>query len=102
MLISYIYSIYWHMKSSFYECQHLPMDFLGRWCHIAVEVVDGFHTLMVVGIGGVVFECVADMGVVGWCYFGDASVRTEALASAPIGEGSRWCTGAPRVLPFLN
>jgi hypothetical protein len=44
----------------------LPMGFLGLWCHIVAEVVDGFHTLVVVGIGGVVFGCVAEVEVVGW------------------------------------
>jgi hypothetical protein len=44
----------------------LPMGFLGLWCHIVVEVVDGFHTLVMVGIGGVVFGCVAEVEVVGW------------------------------------
>jgi hypothetical protein len=42
------------------------MGFFGLWCHIVVEVVDGFHTLVVVGIGGVVFGCVAEVEVVGW------------------------------------
>jgi hypothetical protein len=64
----------------------LPMRFLGRWCHIVVEDVGGFHALVVVGIGGVVSGYVTELG---WCCFGGAVARTEAPASAPDVEGSR-------------
>jgi hypothetical protein len=33
----------------------LPVSFLGRWCRIVAEAVGEFHTLVVVGIGDVVF-----------------------------------------------
>jgi hypothetical protein len=56
----------------------LSMFFLGRWCHIVVEAIGGFRTLVVVGIGGVVSVYVAEVGVVGWCCFGDAAARVEA------------------------
>jgi hypothetical protein len=65
----------------------LPMGFLGRWCHIVAEIMDAFHTLVVVGIGGVVFACVTEV-VVGWGCFGDEAAQTKALASTPTGEGS--------------
>jgi hypothetical protein len=39
----------------------LPMGFLGRWCCIMAEAVDGFHTLVVVGIEGVIFGCMAEV-----------------------------------------
>jgi hypothetical protein len=68
----------------------LPMGFLGRWCCIMAEAVDGFHTLVVVGIEGVIFGCMAE--VMGYGFFGDVAAQMEALASAPIGEGSQWCT----------
>jgi hypothetical protein len=58
------------------------------------KAVDGFRTLVVVGIGGVVSGCVAEVEVVGWGCFGDVAAQTEALASAPIDEGAQWCTGA--------
>jgi hypothetical protein len=64
----------------------LPVSFLGRWCHIVAEAVGEFHTLVVVGIGDVVFEYVAEVEEVDRCYFGDAAARTKALASAPAGE----------------
>jgi hypothetical protein len=80
---------------------NLLMGFLGRWCHIVVEVVGGFHTLMVVGIAGVVFGYVAEVEEVGWSCFDDVAARTEALSFAPAGEGSRRCTRALRVLFFL-
>jgi hypothetical protein len=67
----------------------LIMAFLGRWCHIVLEAIGGFHTLAVEGIGGVVSRYVAEVGEVGWCCFGDTAIRTEAPASAPIGKGSR-------------
>jgi hypothetical protein len=41
-------------------------------------------------------------GEVGWGCFGDVAALTEALASAPVGERSRRCTGAPRILLFLS
>jgi hypothetical protein len=57
---------------------------------------------VVVGIGDVVFGYVTDGGEVGWGCFGDVAALTEALASAPVGERSRRCTGAPRILLFLS
>jgi hypothetical protein len=63
--------------------------------------VNGFHTLVVVGIEGVIFGCVADVEVVGWGCFGDAAAQTEALASVPVCNGSRWYIGALRVLLLL-
>jgi hypothetical protein len=63
----------------------LPMDYLGWWWHIVAEVVGAFHTLVVEGIGGVVSGYVAEAGEVGWCCFGGAAIRMEALASAPAG-----------------
>jgi hypothetical protein len=70
----------------------LQIDFLGQWCHIVAEVVGGVHTLVVVGIGGVDFGCVAEVGeVVSWDCFCDAAAEMEA----PVGEGSRWYTRAP-------
>jgi hypothetical protein len=50
----------------------------------------------------VVFGYVTDGGEVGWGCFGDVAALTEALASAPVGERSRRCTGAPRILLFLS
>jgi hypothetical protein len=38
---------------------------------------------------------------VGGGWIGGRVVRTEALASAPAGEGCRWCTEAPLILLFL-
>jgi hypothetical protein len=78
----------------------LPMGFLGRWCHIVVEVVGAVHTL-VEGIEGVVSGYVAEVGEVGWCCFGGAAAQTEASTSAPTGKGSRWCTRPSQVLLFL-
>jgi hypothetical protein len=43
----------------------LPMGFLGRWCRIVAQAVDGFHTLLAVGIEVVVFGYVAEVEVVG-------------------------------------
>jgi hypothetical protein len=40
----------------------LLMGFLGQWWRIVVEVEDEFHTLVVVGIEGVGFENVAEVG----------------------------------------
>jgi hypothetical protein len=79
----------------------LPMGLLGWWWHIMVEAEDEFHILAVVGIEDVVFACVAKVAVVGWGCFGDAAAQAEALASAPVGEGSRRYTRASRVLLFL-
>jgi hypothetical protein len=42
----------------------LPMGFLDRWCHIAVEAIGGFHTLVAEGIEDVVFEH-GELGEVG-------------------------------------
>jgi hypothetical protein len=66
-----------------------------------VEAVGGFHTLVVGSIVGVVFGYAAEVGEVNWGCFGGAIARTEALASVLVGEGSRWCTGAPQILLFL-
>jgi hypothetical protein len=41
----------------------LPMGFLGQWCRTVAEVVGEVHTSMV-GIGGVVFGYVEEVG--GW------------------------------------
>jgi hypothetical protein len=58
------------------------------------EAKDEFCILTMVGIEGVVFGCMIEVVEVGWGCFGDAIARTEALASAPVGAGSRWCTAA--------
>jgi hypothetical protein len=53
----------------------LPMGFLGQWCRTVAEVVGEVHTSMV-GIGGVVFGYVAEVGDV--VAFGDAIAAMEA------------------------
>jgi hypothetical protein len=71
-----------------------PVGFLAQRCLFVVEVVGGFHTLMVGGIEGVVFEYAAEVGEVDWGCFDSAAARTEVVASVPVGEGSQWCTSA--------
>jgi hypothetical protein len=80
----------------------LPMGFLDLWCRIVVEAGGAFHRLMVGDIEGVRFACGVEVVAAGGedC-FGGASARMEALASVPVGEGSRLCTGALLVLLFL-
>jgi hypothetical protein len=53
---------------------------------------------VVVDIGVVEFENVAEMVVVVGCGGGAAAI-VEALASVPIGGGSRHCTGVLQALP---
>jgi hypothetical protein len=79
----------------------LLIGFLGRWWHIVAELEDELHILAAVAIEVVVFGYVAEVGWVVGVVFDGAVARMEALASAPIGKGSRWCIGAPRVFPFL-
>jgi hypothetical protein len=79
----------------------LLMGFFDLWYHIEVEVVGGFRRLVVGGIEGMRFVYVAKVGEAGWGCFCGAAARTEALAYVPVGKGSRWCTGVPRVLLFL-
>jgi hypothetical protein len=74
----------------------LPVGFLNLWCHIAVEAVGGFHRCVVGDAKGVRFASMVKVVAVG-----SMVVRTEALASVPVGEGSRRCTGALQVLPSL-
>jgi hypothetical protein len=40
----------------------LPMGFLGWWLRIVAKVVDEFHMMVVVGIEGVGFGNVAEVG----------------------------------------
>jgi hypothetical protein len=74
----------------------MPMGFLDWLWRIVAEAVGGFHTLVVVGTEGLIFGSVVvvKVEVDGWGYFRNAGSRTEALAYAPIGGGSQWCTGA--------
>jgi hypothetical protein len=91
----------------------LSKDFLGLWWRIVAGVEGGFPTVVaagaeivgfgivadmgvVVGTGVMEFGSVAEMGVVG--YGGRVAAEVEALASAPVGGGSRYCTGALQAL----
>jgi hypothetical protein len=93
----------------------LPKDFLGLWWHIAERVEGGFSVVVaagvevvgfgivagmgvMVGVGVVEFGSVAEMGVVVG-YGGGAAAEAEALASTPVGGGSRHCTGVLQALP---
>jgi hypothetical protein len=77
----------------------LLMGLVDLWCHIEEEVVGGFHRLVV----RVLRVCDLDMRQ-RWGWIGvvlAVATQTEALASVPVGEGSRRCTGAPQALLFL-
>jgi hypothetical protein len=51
----------------------LPVGFFSLRCHIMVEVVDGFHRLVVRDIEGVGLACVAKVVVSGGGHFGGAT-----------------------------
>jgi hypothetical protein len=76
----------------------LPMDSLGMWCRVAMEVAGGFHRVVEVRTREATFECMVE--VVG-C-FGDGSARMEVLASVLGYEGSQQCNGVLQVLFFLG
>jgi hypothetical protein len=71
----------------------LSVGFLNPWCHIVAEDVGGFHRLVVGDIGGAGFAFAVEVVVaVGGGWVGGTVAQMEALASVPIGEGSRQCT----------
>jgi hypothetical protein len=77
----------------------LSEGFLGLWCHIVADPTGGFHRLVVGVLGLWDLHLRQGWWWLGWV--GGRVVQTKALASIPVGEGYRWCTGASQVFLFL-